>query len=485
MNTHYRTLITGELVQESALTVGGNRPHELVDIPLAKDGAGRPVIRGSTLAGVFIHTARNFLGRDVPREISTSTEESQLTPSRWRFEHAHLQNPVETIFCQHVSIDQRTGAAADDHLFNLEAIPRGQRWGFSMEIVPQLEDNEDKTRELEALALPVLREWSRPGGCRLGHGSRHGYGWLHLENLRIWRLNGDQIAIWHAAQSEKKHGEALFQRLAEQGIQPLNLDAFTAHCAPAFDKLERQPNTVIEFAGTLTAGERQDDFGKGYGLDSLSIGGHARLIAQTDRWFHHINQPQGIPRIRPEDFNPDFLITAHQRPDGQLEPYVPSAGMRGVWRAAMSRTLRAQREKVRNPGGPDKSRANQETNHVDILFGDTSRAGVLSLADAYPADDNWRLAWQQHVAIDELTGGAYESSKFDRLSLLSARFAWCARIEMAKADKAEELAQAIENLLHTLGSTRHLPLGGGQWRGHGHVQWELATRTVRQLGELA
>jgi CRISPR/Cas system CSM-associated protein Csm3 (group 7 of RAMP superfamily) len=485
MSTFYRTLIAGDLVQESALTTGGNRPHGLVDLPLARDGAGRPVLPGSTLAGVFIHTARRFLGRDVPAEISSG--EGNIVPSRWRFEHGHPQNQkVEPVFCQHVTIDHRTGAAADDHLFNLEAVPRGHRWNFFMEIVPQPGDEEDEIRRLEALTLPVLREWSRLGGCRLGRGSRHGYGWLHLENLRVFRLSTTQATRWpNNAEIDYRDAGKLAEYFKQHGIQELDLAAFAAHCAPALDELDARPATVIELAGTLEAGVRKDDFGADYGLDSLSIGGHARLLTQAGRWYEdekHLNRPQDI-ELKEKDFNPAFFITAHERPDGGLEPYIPGASIRGVWRAALSRALRARGIAVRNPGGPDKFLKNDERSPVDWLFGDTTQAGVLSLADAYPTDDDWLLAWQQHVAIDELTGGAYESSKFDRLALLGARFAWRARIDMDNLVEANDLAQDIEKLIDILGRAGHLPLGGGQWRGHSHVSWQMNPRSTRLLGD--
>src|SRR5207248_25773 len=84
MSTEYRTLFTGTLVQESALSVGGNEPDlALVDSPLARDGAGRFVLRGEGLAGALIATARK-LAR-IPHDVSSRAfRGGRPTPSRWR-----------------------------------------------------------------------------------------------------------------------------------------------------------------------------------------------------------------------------------------------------------------------------------------------------------------------------------------------------------------------------------------------------------------
>jgi hypothetical protein len=88
--------------------------------------------------------------------------------------------------------------------------------------------------------------------------------------------------------------------------------------------------------------------------------------------------------------------------------------------------------------------------------------------------------WQQHVAIDEFTGGAYGAAKFDRLSLIQARFRWRADITAPTQADADAYAEPLRQLLTLLGDG-HLPLGGGVWRGHGHVRWQLDNTPVTEL----
>jgi CRISPR/Cas system CSM-associated protein Csm3 (group 7 of RAMP superfamily) len=455
----YRTLVFAEIVQESPLVVGGNLPHTLVDMPLARDGRGRPVLRGSTLAGCFIATARR-MGGSLPRAITCDDTEA-LIPSAWRFAHAHplTGNPV-TVFFQHVSIDPRTQAAKDDHLFSVEALPAGTRWNFALEIVPS---RETSLADLEAWAAAVLAEWSRPGGARLGRGSRHGYGWCHLESIRIVQLDTRQSAHWPDAAGPERSAQEWIDHLQAQGARVLDLEAFLPRSPlPSASRC----GWVAEFSGSLHVGERQDPFGRGYGLDTLSVGGHARMQLQARDFFERVIPPPPDIPFAQENFDPDFTITAMPGPNGRLIPYVPGASIRGVWRAALNRHLTAC--------GGDRAQ-------IETLFGNTERAGRLSLADAYPRDDDWKLLWQQHVAIDEFSGGAYGAAKFDRLSLAQAHLGWRARIDADDEAQAKSLAESITALLDALGDGQ-LPLGGGIRRGHGHVRWQLEHLTVRPLG---
>ena len=460
--TPYRTLIFARIVQESALTVGGYRPHPLVDSPLARDGKGRPVLRGSTLAGCFIATARTVTGK-LPLAITDdNTGRSEtLMASAWRFSHAHpLDGEPVSAFFQHVSIDAQTQAAKDAHLFNLEALPAGTCWNFELEIAPS--SNTDFA-SLEALAAAVLNEWQQPGGARIGRGTRHGYGWCHLEDIAIVRLDTSHSRLWPDAFAPARSPAEWVAYFRSKELPVLDLPAYQTLL---YGKTP-QPSgrCVIELTGSLLVGERQDDFGAGYGLDTLSIGGHARMQLQAGALFKHVIPPKEIP-FPEEDFNPDFSITAMPGPDGKLAPHMPGASIRGVWRAQIERHLKAT--------GEDNTLS-------EMLFGSTEQAGSLSVADATLAADDWRLIWHQHVAIDELSGGAYASAKFDRLSIASAHFNWRARIEAESVDDARYLAEPIKKMLESLGQGQ-LPIGGGIWRGHGHVCWTLDTCRERTLG---
>lgn len=476
----YRTLIFAKLVQESALTTGGNQPHLMVDLPLARDGRGRPVIRGSTLAGCFIATAR-AIKPQLPASISRSRHQDEagqqsLMPSAWRFAHAHIQANDEshtdagngahpTVFLQHVAIDSRTLAAKDDHVFSLEAMPPGTCWSFELEISSSEEESSpsslDSFNDLEALAAATLSVWKCKGGARLGRASGHGYGWCHLEDIVVVRLTNQQAHLWPDAFAAERSRQEWVTHFSAQGVSILTLDDLLREHA---DRLPYSTHYIAELSGTIEVGERKGGFGAGYGIDTLSIGGHAQLQLDAASLYDHINWPkEGVPTR--EEFQPDFMITALPDEDRCLRPFVPGASIRGVWRNHLERYWRAQGRAM-------------ET--LEALFGSTEKAGCLRVADAVLKNNDWRVFWHQHVAIDELSGGAYGAAKFDRLSLASGCFHWRALIEAESEHEAQKQAEIISELIERLGEG-HLPLGGGVWRGHGHVRWQLERSDIRPL----
>ena len=61
MSARY-VLILGELVQDTAMNVGGNAGSgRLVDMPFCRDGRGRLTLRGDGLAGALVATARRLV----------------------------------------------------------------------------------------------------------------------------------------------------------------------------------------------------------------------------------------------------------------------------------------------------------------------------------------------------------------------------------------------------------------------------------------
>lgn len=477
----YLTIIAGELVQDSPLNTGGNAPKgSLVDQPLARDGAGRPVLRGSALAGCLVATASSICG-SLPRSITGKTlprDAAHVSPSAWRFRHAHVLNDAIGEHFQHVGIRQATGASADDHLFDREAMPVGTRWFFLLEIVPA----PDGQATHEQYAVHALEEWRRPGGCRMGRGSHHGYGWMHLENLRVWSLKAEHFGIWPNALHNLNTPQQVDDYFAQHALPSQAWDAFRqqhehATCTPPVASRFRR-----EILCELTAGERKTGFGAGYGLDSLSLGGHARLAQTAEELEPRLLKSTHI-NLDNSTFTPDFMIHTLRDASGTLRPCIPGASIRGVLRHAVSRLLRAQGAAVTDPCGPDKfAPPVQEDSRITALFGNTQRAGALSVSDAHPVDDSWDLVWWQHHATDEFSGGVFGSSKFDRLAITKARFRFQLHIEAATAEQAEELASMLEGIIKTLGYSRHLPVGGGQRRGHGHLEWKILDAVTRPLG---
>jgi len=428
MSTPYRTVFVGALVQESFLSAGGSDdPFTTVDSPFCQDGLGRPTLRGSGLAGALIATLRRARGT-VPDSITGSDKGRQ--PSAWRCFNSHPEQDAAPAFRQHVAIDERTGAAATGALFNVETLPPGTRWPFLLEV----DDTRDETSA--ELAREALSHWAA-GRCLIGRDVARGLGWMRLEGLTQYALTTEHADRWPNAEESVDY--------------PKYIKTFATAGAPAPAADVGLPGW-LELSGTIRVGERAD----GYGIDSLSIGGHAseELVASWDS--RRFLAPDGMtPEAAKSAFDPDFAVVTWER-DGRRQPYIPGSSLRGPLRHTLARRLRARGE---------------STGVVDALFGprNCERSAKLLICDAFAdAEAELKLAWMQHHAEDEFTGGAYESAKFDRVAVMAGVFRWRMVLEDATQDERLALTEVL-----SLARDGRIGIGGGQWRGHGWPRWEV------------
>ena len=444
----YRTLFVGTLVQESFLSVGGSDdPTTSLDSPFCLDGLGRPTLRGTGLAGSLVATLRRILHpQPVPATISGSQHGRQ--PSVWRCFNSHPAKSTQPVVRQHVAIDARTGAAANSMLFDVETLPPGTRWPFLLEV------ETDRDPDAAEQARAVLRHWAA-GRCLLGREVARGLGWMRLEGCREYRLTTEHAGSWPCARATDHY--------------PSYIEAhFTDLAAPVDYEREPLPGWC-EISGTLSAGEYRPDWIEGadangcYGLDSLSIGGHAS-DELTATWSERFLAPDGLANPG-TGFDPDFAVVTFARADAQQcerLPYIPGSSLRGPLRHALSRLIRARQAFEDKEGTDDPAL-------VQSLFGSTRQSAKLLLQDAFPAlDADLRLAWFQHHAEDEFTGSTYQSAKFDRLAVMTGRFRW----KMVLEDATSEEREALKTLLK-LTQESQIGLGGGQWRGHGWLHWQI------------
>lgn len=428
MTQPYRTLFVGTLVQDSFLSLGGrDDPHSSLDSPLCLDGQGRPTLRGSGLAGALIATLRRM--QPVPDAISGSQNGRQ--PSVWRCFNSHQPARSPSVVRQHVAIDARTGAAKETALFDVETLPPGTRWPFVLEV------DTHHAAEAADLARQVLEQWSA-GRCLLGREVARGLGWLHLEDGQEYTLTTAQLEQWPCAPEADDYPRYLRTH-------------FQALSRPITGATQPLPGWR-EITGTLTAGDYRPrwhdvDGGDGvWGLDSLSIGGHAsdEFLAQ---WHEGFLAPNGLS-APDKDFDPDFMVVTYAAHGDQRRlPYIPGSSLRGSLRHALARLYRARGE---------------DPTIIDGLFGTTEHSAKLLIQDAFPdAETELRLAWLQHHAEDEFAASTYGSGKFDRVAVMQGGFRWKMVLEAGN----QEEWQAFRELL-TLAENGQIGLGGSQWRGH-------------------
>lgn len=435
MTAPYRTLFVGTLVQESFLSVGGtDDPDTTVDSPLCRNGESRPTLRGTSLAGALVATLRRCL-KPIPVPAAISGSDDGRQPSVWRFFNSHPAGKHPSAYRQHVAIDERTGAAATGALFNVETLPPGTRWPFLLEV--------DTARDASAAdhAREALGHWAA-GRCLIGREVARGLGWMRLDDLREYRLTDDQRDRWPCARKADRY--------------PAYIEETFGACRHSVAAASHPLPDWIELTGTLSAGEQDD----GWGIDSLSIGGHATEELAAS-WSDHYLAPDGM-QDPAKAFDPDFAIVTFETNDEHGKtarlPYIPGSSLRGPLRHALARLCRARGEDV---------------DLVKSLLGSLEKnakrvnSAKLLICDALPdADAEIRLAWMQHHAEDEFTGGAYGPAKFDRVAVMQGRFAW--RMVLEEASEGEKAAFLDVLKLALAGQ---LGIGGGQWRGHGWLKW--------------
>src|SRR6056297_1061297 len=124
----YRTIFVGELKQRTGLSTGGRDGELHADAVIARDGAGRPILRGTGIAGALLATLDEF-DLTIPAEISArlpkNAETVQKYESLWLMHHAHIAGKdVQTLVRPNVAIHPWTGAAVDGLYFSTEVLPR-------------------------------------------------------------------------------------------------------------------------------------------------------------------------------------------------------------------------------------------------------------------------------------------------------------------------------------------------------------------------
>lgn len=475
----YRVLFVGTLVQESALSIGGNQPHGRFDDVLCRDGRDRPTLRGEGLGGALIRTART-LYRETDLNDLTGKEAggSERHASLWVVQTAHPPTASETVGVRHgVGIRQETGAAADGISFDMETLARGTRWSFCLAVDTQAEGG----ARAAGIAAAVLREWAW-GHCWLGRAVARGLGWMRLEEPTAFVLDARHARLWpNATHRDPPVTLDDFKKLFrnQTGVRTLALDEFSRLSPPALSA----EWYYLEVTVRIRVGEARNS----YGWDAVSVG--AQDSDHIDWNGQRFLKPRG-QRARPaeESFKADHPIAMVPTPQGQ-EPYLPGSALRGPLRHSLSRRINAGSgglKRIRDPnarglhagGSPDET-----PDEVEALFGQPNCGAALLVQDAYLEEGrDWLAALLQHHAEDELTAGVYESAKFNRLALLRGDFEFRMILEGADRAHLEQQWAQLRPILQRAAES-HLGLGGNCWRGLGWPTWSITSESLRRAGD--
>lgn len=475
----YRTLFLCTLRQETAFSFGGTDQQSLTDMCLARDGDGRLVFRGSSLAGALLATARTFLTvhDEISRDAKTGSDLAQPT-SLWNFDHAHPwrngapDNSMATFIeaRAHSAHRHDTRTADGGGYFDQEILPRGVQWRFLLD-VRHLPGKPAPGRRAAAQAALALREWQRRR-CWLGRHVARGLGWMQLEDCCIVELprSEESIDAWPTAQPSDlverydwvrglstRLGGATCLDSQNSLDDYLTRDGNESHAGPI-----EPTRAYVRWPLRIEVGEyRPDGEGKGYGLDALSLLGHGgNVVDAASLEKHFIRAHEQSWASFAGAYSPDNQLAMSYDLAATPTPVLPGSSIAGALRHHLARNLRANGQAALDPvtgqhygrrpasdttgaaspggstaavsagdtaSGPANVSANSTDPSTELFggLGEGRHPSRLLISDghlAHDAEKTWRLALLEKVAIDEFRQSAFESAKFNRLAVLAG--AW-------------------------------------------------------------
>lgn len=192
-----RWVLTATMTTVSPLAIGSGKPGP-TDVPVLRDAVdGRPLVPGSSLAGVLRAAARRHVGPPAPGalvELFGGTKgDDHGPPSRLVVHDALAEGEgLRTVLRDGVTIDPGSGTAEPGKLFSREAVERGVRFPLRVELA--LADPDDALVGLLAACLSDLHQ----GSARLGARTARGLGRVRLEEVRVARYDLTRAEGWLA-----------------------------------------------------------------------------------------------------------------------------------------------------------------------------------------------------------------------------------------------------------------------------------------------
>lgn len=381
---------------------------------ISRDGQGRPVLRGTALAGALRHAYQVNHNADAVEQhfgdLKIGTDGG--VPSRLQVADVVLHpGPAPVITRHHNSLDRHSGAVRDGALFDVEALAPGTT---GTAVLVYRDDGGDEGAASGLLSALVA---SLKAGMTLGGKSARGIGDVELADdetrYRCFDLtNLDEHAHWLDE-----------QYLWRGGTLPVDGDPLPA--------TKEQQTEVLLVDLTLAIPRGQD------------------LLVADGQGVDHEMEPQ---RCRGAD--------------GEDRWRLPGSSLRGVLRAWMSRLAAREGLTVddrveryldgRRGSGDDIAWGFDNGDHkrqdlpgcpIMNLFGSAVAKGRIHISDGYCLVTEGQEQVRMHVAVDRITGGASDGFLFDNTVLCGAvRFPIRIRIQQPQDHEVRWLAQSLKAL---------------------------------------
>ncbi|MFO0695991.1 MAG: RAMP superfamily CRISPR-associated protein [Polyangiales bacterium] len=417
--------------------VGLGETRDRNALRLARDGKGRLVLRGTSLAGALRHAYARRLGKassdpEVVRFFGGERPAQgrddgtlELVPSRVRFPDVLLRAGDEPEAKRtHIARDRHTGAVLEGALFEAAATSPGTAATVVIWVHDARPDAAGFVRTLPGLLH----------GLTLGGSAARGIGRVEVESAWLRAFDLDELDD-HAAMLDEA-------RSAREG-KPLR------------------------------------------GGETLAVDGSTsdRLVVRVA-----FRVPRGQDVLVADGVGFDFEAEPQQVTDssGKVVWRLPGSTLRGALRSWVSRLAAREGHEVIDavgrhlerlgrgeavdgddlaygfvPGGPERDAWADDPERIPCpvmrLFGSGYAKGRLHVADAF-APIQGKPQVRRHVAVDRITGGAQEGLLFDNTVVpVKTTFESTLTVERPTADEARWIAQtlrAIDVGLIRIGSSK-------------------------------
>lgn len=391
---------------------------------LAKDGAGRPVLRGTALAGALRHGWMRLLGMD--RECADEWFGKALEG-----EMGGLESPLRVPDCVldagpedqplvriHIAVDRHRGAVLNGGLFSLDALPPGT----STTVCLWLHETADMTVDSREFLQELLAVIS--SGLTLGGNAARGMGRVALNGpARLKRFELSDLNQ-HADYLDERHALGMGQ-IPETGeeLEPDPADI-------AGDK-----RLQVDVCLGIPRGE-DVLIADGQGIDYEMEPQRVRTAEGNDHWRIPGSSLRGVLRgwftrlaARAGEPVADSLENWRER-DGEINGDILAHGY------AADEQRRHIRELLEMRGCP-----------IMRLFGSAYSKSRIHVSDAMSIEPIQKKQQEQvrtHVAVDRITGGAQEGALFTNTVLIGKpEFRFVITIQAPSEQEAEWLYSSL------------------------------------------
>ena len=414
---------------EEPLHVGALADDLECDMPLQRDGCGRIVIPGTSLAGALrawtyrrfpaLHDLLGGFWGHQPDDTDEGAASFCLVNDALIEEGAALEEIMHR-----VRLDAHTATAREGGKFDQAVLARGQRLSFSLEL--EVPEDTALAEQYRALLGWIMRDL-QDGLVRLGGGKQHGLGAVRAEQIEIWEHAFTLAGFRARAQARLQHSQA-----------PI-----------AFAVAKKLDNSGEDGAGSVAGADGPPPVSK-TALDALQ---KDRLQPQAVEELSLLVQwhPLGALMSKaPFDGNAiDILPLVAHADKTHVALALPGTGIRGALRHTLARIVRTLLDRDEAPArsaGEDEA----PLPGIDALFG---RAVDRKYAPTRRKGQN-KGAQTSDPAREGRTGAL----RTPGLLAENARFS-LEKWEKIAAAKAEAINNALEDALATKagGPTKDAP----------------------------